>query len=54
VELPDVLNGVARFSSYGAYGNAYLCSLDVSLWGVLLPPGLFNQIGGQSHSEVCR
>ncbi|MGW4356296.1 MlaD family protein, partial [Nocardia sp. NPDC004582] len=31
VELPDVLNGVARFSSYGAYGNAYLCSLDVSL-----------------------
>ncbi|MEC3953165.1 MlaD family protein [Nocardia sp. CDC153] len=54
VELPDVLNGVARFSSYGAYGNAYLCSLDVSLWGVLLPPGLFDQIGGQSHSEVCR
>ncbi|MEU1204148.1 MlaD family protein [Nocardia sp. NPDC005825] len=54
VELPDVLNGVGRFSSYGAYGNAYLCSLDVSLWGVLLPPGLFNQIGGQSHSEVCR
>ncbi|MGW5112086.1 MlaD family protein [Nocardia sp. NPDC004123] len=54
VELPDMLNGVARFSSYGAYGNAYLCSLDVSLWGVLLPPGLFNQIGGQSHSEVCR
>lgn len=54
VELPDMLNGVARFSSYGAYGNAYLCSLDVSLWGVILPPGLFSQVGGNSHSEVCR
>ncbi|WP_405495827.1 MlaD family protein [Nocardia sp. NBC_00511] len=54
VELPVVLNGVARFSSYGTYGNAYICSLDVSLWGVLFPPGLFNQVGGNSHSEVCR
>ncbi|WP_328388581.1 MlaD family protein [Nocardia sp. NBC_00416] len=54
VELPNVLNGLARFTSYGAYGNAYLCSLDVSLWGVLLPPGLFTQIGGDAHSEVCR
>ncbi|MFI1912187.1 MCE family protein [Nocardia sp. NPDC020380] len=54
VELPDILNAVARFSSYGTYGNAYICSLDVSLYGVLFPPGLFDQIGGQSHSEVCR
>ncbi|WP_159843978.1 MlaD family protein [Nocardia sp. CY41] len=54
VELPAVLNGVARFTSNGAYGNAYLCSLDVSLWGVVLPPGLFSQVGGNSHSEVCR
>ncbi|WP_067691173.1 MlaD family protein [Nocardia jejuensis] len=54
VELPDMLNGVARFSSYGAYGNAYLCRLDVSLWGVLLPPGLFSQVGGNAQSEVCR
>nr|WP_221333362.1 MlaD family protein [Nocardia transvalensis] len=54
VELPDVLNRVAQFSSYGTYGNAYFCSLDVSLWGVLLPPGLFSQIGGPEHSEVCR
>ncbi|WP_063051841.1 MlaD family protein [Nocardia arthritidis] len=54
VELPAVLNGVARFTRNGAYGNAYLCSLDVSLWGVLLPPGLFSQVGGNSHSEVCR
>lgn len=54
VELPTVLNGIARFTGYGAYGNAYLCSLDISLWGVLLPPGLFSQVGGDSHSEVCR
>lgn len=54
IEFPVVLNGIARFTGYGAYGNAYLCSLDVSLWGVLLPPGLFSQIGGDSQSEVCR
>ncbi|MGI5222900.1 MCE family protein [Nocardia sp. CA-290969] len=54
IELPNVLNGLARFTGYGAYGNAFICSLDVSLWGVLLPPGLFTQIGGDSHSEVCR
>ncbi|MEU1984208.1 MlaD family protein [Nocardia sp. NPDC019395] len=53
-ELPTVLNGLARFTGYGAYGNAYICNLDVSLWGVLLPPGLFSQIGGNSQSEVCR
>ncbi|MFD6392545.1 MCE family protein [Nocardia sp. NPDC060259] len=54
VELPDFLNGVARFTGYGAYGNAYFCGLDVSLWGVLLPEGLFSQVGGNSHSGVCR
>lgn len=54
VELPDLLNGVARITSYGTYANGYLCRLDVSLWGVLLPPGLFSQIGGPSQSEVCR
>ncbi|MEU0539097.1 MlaD family protein [Nocardia sp. NPDC005978] len=54
VQLPEMLNSIARFSSYGAYGNAYLCRLDVSLWGVLLPPGLFSQVGGDSQSEVCR
>ncbi|WP_019925056.1 MlaD family protein [Nocardia sp. BMG111209] len=54
VEFPDIFNAVARFSSYGTYGNAYICSLDVSLWGVLFPPGLFDQVGGRSHSEVCR
>lgn len=54
VELPNMLNRVASFSSYGSYGIAYFCGLDVSLWGVLLPPGLFSQIGGNKHTEVCR
>ncbi|MEU6563385.1 MlaD family protein [Nocardia nova] len=54
VQLPNMLNRVAQFTSYGAYANAYFCGLDVSLWGVLLPPGLFSQIGGNSHTEVCR
>ncbi|NKY49344.1 MCE family protein [Nocardia vermiculata] len=54
VQLPNALNRVAQFSSYGTYANAYFCGLDVSLWGVLLPPGLFSQIGGNGHSEVCR
>ncbi|MEV0249060.1 MlaD family protein [Nocardia sp. NPDC050712] len=54
VQLPGLLNALARFTSYGAYANAYICRLDVSLWGVLLPPGLFSQVGGESQSEVCR
>ncbi|MFD3592988.1 MlaD family protein [Nocardia sp. NPDC058640] len=54
VELPDFLNGVARFTSYGAYGNAYICRLDVSLWNTVLPPGIFSQVGGDSQSGVCR
>ncbi|MFB7718664.1 MULTISPECIES: MCE family protein [unclassified Nocardia] len=54
VELPAMLNRVSTFTSYGAYANAYICRLDVSLWGVLLPPGLFSQVGGPAQSEVCR
>ncbi|WP_194816014.1 MlaD family protein [Nocardia sp. XZ_19_385] len=54
VQLPALLNALARFTSYGGYANAYICRLDVSLWGVLLPPGLISQIGGESQSEVCR
>lgn len=54
VQLPDFLNSLARFTSYGTYGNAYICRLDVSLWGILFPPGLFSQVGGPAQSEVCR
>ncbi|AHH16320.1 MCE family protein MceB [Nocardia nova SH22a] len=53
-ELPLLLAGLARISGNGAYINSYVCSLDVSLWGVLLPPGLVSQVGGNAHSEVCR
>jgi phospholipid/cholesterol/gamma-HCH transport system substrate-binding protein len=54
IDLPPVLTSVARVSSTGAWANAYFCSLDVSLWGVLFPKGLFTQVGGNEHSEVCR
>ncbi len=54
MELPEILNAVARFSGNGAYANAYICSLDVSLWDVIFPRGLFSQVGGNAHSEVCR
>ncbi|MEV6064433.1 MlaD family protein [Nocardia asteroides] len=54
IELPLVLAGLARFTGNGTYANAYLCNLDVSLWGVLFPRGLFSQVGGTSQSEVCR
>ncbi|WP_063012467.1 MCE family protein [Nocardia kruczakiae] len=54
VELPLLLAGLARISGNGTYINSYVCGLDVSLWGVLFPPGLFSQVGGNSHSEVCR
>ncbi|WP_067695399.1 MCE family protein [Nocardia jejuensis] len=54
VDFPAVLTDIGKFTQNGTYANAYLCSLDVSLYGVLFPRGLFNQIGGNSHSAVCR
>lgn len=54
VDLPGILTNVGKFTQDGAFANAYVCSLDVSLYGVLFPRGLFNQIGGNSHSAVCR
>ncbi|MFJ4653137.1 MCE family protein, partial [Nocardia sp. NPDC088792] len=54
VDLPGILADVGKFTQNGAYANGYLCSLDVSLYGVLLPRGLFDQIGGNAHSAVCR
>ena len=38
----------------GAYLNIYACDLDVAFGDVLLPPGLFNKVGGTAHSEACR
>ncbi|MCP2276680.1 MCE family protein [Nocardia amikacinitolerans] len=54
IDLPHVLSAAGRHTSEGAYANAYLCGLDVSLYGVLFPRGLFSQIGGTAHSAVCR
>jgi phospholipid/cholesterol/gamma-HCH transport system substrate-binding protein len=54
IDLPNVLSAAGRHTSEGAYANAYLCGLDLSLYGVLFPRGLFSQIGGTSHSAVCR
>ncbi|MFB7879219.1 MlaD family protein [Nocardia sp. NPDC056064] len=54
IELPLVLAGLARISGNGTYINAHICSLDVSLWGVLFPRGLLPQVGGTAHTEVCR
>ncbi|MCX4096485.1 MCE family protein [Nocardia sp. alder85J] len=54
IDLPSILSDAGRFTSEGAYANAYICRLDVSLYGVLFPRGLFSQIGGTSQSAVCR
>ncbi|MGQ4597887.1 MCE family protein [Nocardia sp. R6R-6] len=54
IDLPNILSDAGRHTSEGAYANAYLCGLDVSLYGVLFPRGVFAQIGGTSHSAVCR
>jgi phospholipid/cholesterol/gamma-HCH transport system substrate-binding protein len=58
VDGTEALTAIARFTSDGAYANSYVCTLDVSLWGVLLPRPIFKDVGdlifGQQHSEVCR
>ncbi|MFD5175670.1 MCE family protein [Nocardia sp. NPDC058379] len=54
IDMPSMLADLGRMTSEGTHANAYLCSLDVSLYGVLFPRGLFSQIGGTAHSEVCR
>ncbi|AYF74621.1 MCE family protein [Nocardia yunnanensis] len=54
VDLPGILADVGKFTQNGTYANAYVCSLDISLYGILFPRGLFSQIGGNSHSAVCR
>lgn len=54
IDLPGLLSDVGGASQDGAYVSAYLCSLDISLYGILLPRGILNQIGGHSHSAVCR
>ncbi|MGW5317461.1 MCE family protein [Nocardia thailandica] len=54
IALPVLLTGLARVSGNGTYITSYICGLDVSLWGVLLPPGTVAATGGDAHLEVCR
>ncbi|MFI5778388.1 MCE family protein [Nocardia sp. NPDC051570] len=54
IDLPNIMSDLGKFNTDGAYANAYVCTLDVSLYGILLPRGLVNQIGGKSFSAVCR
>ncbi|GGK54307.1 MCE family protein [Nocardia camponoti] len=54
IDMPSILADLGRMTSEGTYANSYICGLDVSLYGVLFPRGLFNQIGGNNHSAVCR
>ncbi|TCK00749.1 MCE family protein [Nocardia alba] len=54
IDMPSMLADLGRMTSEGTHANAYLCGLDISLYGVIFPRGLVSQIGGTGHSEVCR
>ncbi|WP_054815242.1 MCE family protein [Nocardia arizonensis] len=54
VDLPAILAAGGQFTSEGSWAAAYACSLDISLYGVLFPRNILTQIGGNSHSAVCR
>ncbi|WP_194816582.1 MCE family protein [Nocardia sp. XZ_19_385] len=56
VDLPAVLANAGVFTSEGTFANAYLCHLDISLYGVLFPRGFIERtgLGGKTHSAVCR
>ncbi len=58
IDAPPLLTDVARFTNEGAWANATVCELDVSLWGVVLPRRWFSTVSdlifGKRHSEVCR
>lgn len=58
ISAPTLLTDLARITSNGAFATTYVCDLDVSLWGVLLPERWFSTVSdmifGQRHSEVCR
>ncbi|WP_327140388.1 MlaD family protein [Nocardia sp. NBC_01327] len=58
IDLPKILLGLSHLTENGAYANAYACELDISLYGVLFPPGMLpaivKSVLGERHSEVCR
>ncbi|MEV4126637.1 MCE family protein [Nocardia sp. NPDC049707] len=54
IDLPAVMADLGKSTQDGAYVNAYVCKLDVSLYGILLPRGLLPMVGGNGQSAVCR
>lgn len=54
VEVPVFLAHFPMVMGQGAHLNIYACDLDVTFGDVLLPPGIFNKVGGTAHSEACR
>lgn len=54
VDITHVVHTLGQVSDDGTYADAYLCGLDVSLYDVLLPPGVFARIGGNAHSPARR
>lgn len=58
IDAPPLLQALARISSEGTYINFYPCTLEVSLYGLLLPrgwqPQIENVLLGNRHSEMCR
>ncbi|MEV6217459.1 MCE family protein [Nocardia sp. NPDC051833] len=54
IDLTAIIAGLGRVTSTGTHATGYICGLDISLYGVLFPRGIFSQIGGSAHSEKCR
>ncbi|MGN2640045.1 MCE family protein [Nocardia takedensis] len=54
VDFPAYLGNFGEAFSEGTWANAYLCSLDISLYDLVLPRGVVASVGGNSHSAVCR
>ncbi|MCX4095389.1 MlaD family protein [Nocardia sp. alder85J] len=54
VDLPNLLADGGRAAGTGAYASSYICFLDVSLYGVLLPRGVAGRVGGSAQSAPCR
>ncbi|WP_194832457.1 MCE family protein [Nocardia sp. XZ_19_369] len=56
IDLPNIISIAGKHTAEGGYANAYLCGLDISLYGVLFPRGFIHNlgIGGKAQSAVCR
>lgn len=54
IDVPAIAAGFGKSAAEGSVVSAYMCRLDVSLYGILFPRGLFPRIGGNAQSAVCR